>query len=641
MKSALLRVGSLGVVMVLGWIAIANAQRGEPSSDPSSTTSASQDANPLRAVPSRSIPPAADPFGLRKVPASSVTATSAEQPASGPSLGEPDQPAHTSDGGYSARPDRMASRVGPRYADPIPPAKTLAKTSTNSEPAPLRIDPFAMPANPMRNSKPDRTPIAKDSFGRSDEPPLESEGAGLPGDQQLEGAQNPQLSIQKIAPKEIQVGKPAVFRIVVRNVGQIAAGAVEVRDMTPKGTKLQNTTPQANRNAKGEIVWTVGTLRPGEQWTGTMQLMPTAEGRIGSVATVHFGADASASSMATRPQLVVETTGPDSVLIGEQAKLVITVSNPGSGVAAGVVLDERIPPGLQHPAGDELEYEVGDLKPGETRKLELPLAARRPGRSTNWLTARGDGSLRAESRLDIEVLAPQLDVAVDGPRRRYLERQATYTLSVKNPGTAPAKQVELAAELPAGLKFVSANNAGYYEESTRTVHWRLEELPAREIGSVTMVTLPVEAGQHAIRLRGSAQKGLVAEKQQPVLVEGVAAVLFQVADTADPIGLGEETTYEVRVVNQGSKAASNVRLTALLPPELKATAVEGPTRYSAESDRITFDGLAQLAPKDEAVFHIRAKALRAGDLRARFQLLTDDLQTPVNKEESTRVYADE
>lgn len=640
MKSALLRIGSLGVVIVLGWIAIANAQRGDRASDEPQTTSASQDGNPLRAVPSRSIPPATDPFGLQPTSTSSVRTTSAEQTSAGPSLGAPDQPARTSDSGYPARPDRMASRVGPRYADPIPPAKTSTKTASSGEPAPLQIDPFAMPANPMRGGKPEQEATGRDPYHRSDEP-LEAEGDGLPGDRQLEGAQNPQLSIQKIAPKEIQVGKPAVFRVVVRNVGQTAAGAVEVRDMVPKGTKLQNTTPQANRNGKGEIVWTVGTLRPGEQWTGTMQLMPTAEGRIGSVATVHFGADASASSLATRPQLVVETAGPESVLIGDQAKLVITVSNPGSGVATGVVLEERIPPGLQHPAGAELEYEVGNLKPGETRKLELPLAARQPGRSTNRLTARGDGSLRAESRWDLEVLAPQLDVAVEGPKRRYLERQATYTLSVKNPGTAPAKQVELAAELPAGLKFVSANNAGYYEESTRTVHWRLEELPAREVGSVTLVTLPVEAGQHAIRLRGSAQKGLVAEKQQPVLVEGVAAVLFQVADAADPIGLGEETTYEVRIVNQGSKAASNVRLTALLPPELKPTAIDGPTRYNAESDRITFDGLAQLAPKKEAVFHIRTKALRAGDLRARFQLLTDDLQTPVNKEESTRVYADE
>ena len=437
------------------------------------------------------------------------------------------------------------------------------------------------------------------------------------------------------------MGKPASFRVVVRNAGQIPACEVEIRDLVPKGTRLLGTTPQASRGARGEIVWTLGTIRPGEESTVEMQLMPTAEGEIGSVATVHFGADASARSIATRPQLVVATTVPNKVLIGDQVMLTITISNPGTGVATGVVLEERIPPGLQHPAGAELEYEVGDLKPGESRKLELPLVANRPGPTANLLSARGDGNLRAEDKRDLEVLAPQLDLVMEGPKRRYLERQATYLLSVSNPGTAPAKQVELAANLPPGMKFVSANNAGHYEESTRTVRWRLEELPANETGSVELVTMPVEAGQHSIKLRGTAQKGLAVEKEQPVTVEGIAAILFQVADAVDPIEVGGETTYEVHVVNQGSKAAANVRLAIVLPPEVKPLAAEGPTRHVLDGDRVLFDGLARLAPKADTTYRVRVKALKPGDLRIRFQLLTDDMQTPVTKEESTRVYADE
>ena len=59
------------------------------------------------------------------------------------------------------------------------------------------------------------------------------------------------------------------------------------------------------------------------------------------------------------------------MLIGEQVDVErLRFPIPGTGVATGVVLEERIPPGLQHPAGTELEYEVGDLKPGESRKLE-------------------------------------------------------------------------------------------------------------------------------------------------------------------------------------------------------------------------------------------------------------------------------
>ena len=259
-----------------------------------------------------------------------------------------------------------------------------------------------------------------------------------------------------------------------------------------------------------------------------MQLMPVDEGPIGSVATVSFAADASAQSVATRPQLAVKTTGPAKAQVGDELTLAIVVSNPGSGVAQKVVLEERVPAGLQHAAGPELQYEVGDLKPNESRQLDLKLTATQPGRIRNRMVARGEGNLTADDRFEIKVLAPQLDVALEGPKKRYLEREATYILSVSNPGTAPAKQVQLTAYLPPGLKYVSANNAGQYDEATRSVHWLLEELPVKESGSVALVTMPVGRAQ-TLRLSGSAEKGVAVEKEQPVVVEGIAAIHLEVA----------------------------------------------------------------------------------------------------------------
>ncbi len=279
------------------------------------------------------------------------------------------------------------------------------------------------------------------------------EGTGQPGGRHLEGPQSPQLTIEKVAPREVQVGKPATFRISVRNTGQAVAGNVEVRDQIPRGTRLLDSAPPAARGPHGELVWTLGTIRPGEQSSVQLQLVPTAEGEIGSVATVHFDADASARTVATRPKLTVQTSGANRVLVGNQVTLSIVVSNPGTGVASGVVLEEHIPAGLQHPAGSELEYNVGDLHPGESRRLDLQLAASRPGAVTNVLAARGEGNLRTEDRFHLEVVAPQLDIAMTGPKHRYLERAATYQLAISNPGTAPAEQVELVAYLPSGLKF--------------------------------------------------------------------------------------------------------------------------------------------------------------------------------------------
>jgi uncharacterized repeat protein (TIGR01451 family) len=482
---------------------------------------------------------------------------------------------------------------------------------------------------------------AAEPYDRSESNASAGDGTGQPGGRQLEGPQSPQIVIQKIAPPEIQVGRPAVLRLVVRNTGSMAASAVEIHDRVPRGARLLGSTPPASREQRGELFWSLGTLKPGGTSAVEMQVMPTEEGEIGSVATVQFQAEATARSRVTRPKLVITTAGPNRVLLGDETTLTFTVSNPGSGVATGVELAEHVPAGLKHPGGKDLVCPVGDLKPGESRRLQIPLKAVQPGPIVNLVTARGDANLHSEHSFNLEVTSPQLDVALTGPKRRYLEREATYQFSVSNPGTAPAQQVELVAYLPQGLKFVNANNAGRYDATTRAVYWRMDELPANQRGTVELVTLPMEQGQFSIKVRSAAQRGLVAEKEQPLLVEGLASVLFQLSHTKDPLEIGGETTYEISVVNQGSKASNNLQISVMLPAELKPLAADGPARFSIENNKVVFEALPQLAPKSVAAFHVRAKALRAGDLRVRCQMMTDDMQQPVIKEESTRVFADE
>jgi uncharacterized repeat protein (TIGR01451 family) len=469
----------------------------------------------------------------------------------------------------------------------------------------------------------------------------QTEGAGRPGGKQLEGPQTPTLTVEKSAPQEVQVGKPAVFQIVVRNTGQTPALAVEVRDQIPKGTQLVSTTPRAAQTAQGDLHWSLGTIKPGEEASLQMELMPLTEGEIGSVATVHFAAESSVRATATKPQLVLEVKAQPEVMIGDEITFSIKLSNPGSGAATGVLLQEAVPEALEHEAGPELEYDVGELKPGETRQLELTMKAVKAGRFTNALFARGEGAARAECKSEIEIIAPALELQIEGPKRRYLDRQATYTVSVSNPGTAAATKVGLLTHLPPGLKFVEANNEGRYDAQTRSVHWLLEQLPANEMGSVTLTVLPVEAGEQPVQVESTADRGLSAKREQLVVVEGVSAILFTVADVADPVEVGGETTYEIKVVNQGTKAATNLQLVALLPAEMKPLSGEGPSRYVVDGQRVLFDPLPQLAPKADTTFKVKAQGLRAGDVRVSVQLLTDEMRTPVTKEESTKIYADE
>jgi uncharacterized repeat protein (TIGR01451 family) len=256
------------------------------------------------------------------------------------------------------------------------------------------------------------------------------------------------------------------------------------------------------------------------------------------------------------------------------------------------------------------------------------------------MTAKADAGLHVEASCEFEIVAPDLQVTVEGPERRFLERPATYQVSVDNPGTAPAKEVQLVTHLPKGLQFVSANNLGEYDAAAHSVIWSLAELPANERGTVELVALPVEPGQHTLQVSTKARDGLTDEIQKQVTVEGIAALMFEVVDRDDPIEVGGETGYEIRVVNQGSKAAGNVQVTAIMPPGLRALSGHGDTRHAIQGDRVVFAPLPQLGPKAETTFRIQAQGIRDGDHRIKVQITTDEIREPITKEESTRVYAD-
>ncbi len=324
--------------------------------------------------------------------------------------------------------------------------------------------------------------------------------ASLPGKLQWDGVQTPVLAIEKTAPEEVQVSRPATFTTTVRNTGKVVAHGVKVIDYVPRGTQLAAAHPEFVRAADGSLVWNLGTIHPGEEASVSMKLIPVTEGEIGSVARVSFETQASARTISTRPQIQLTQILPDRVLIGTDAIVNISVTNPGSGDAAGVVIEADIPPELSHVAGNELEYKIGTLRPGQTKQLKLRLKARLAGLAINSLTIRGEGRLMDRSVAEIEVVAPELQVGISGPRVRYLDREASYVIQVANPGTATSQNVGLVAYLARGLKFVSTDHQGEYDVTEHAVYWRLEELPPNIQDAVKLTTVAIEAGEQKIRL---------------------------------------------------------------------------------------------------------------------------------------------
>lgn len=515
------------------------------------------------------------------------------------------------------------------------PAPSAAFSDSNP---PVEMHPAANSGHTMNEN-----PVSVSSAPSTSSPSsATSQGSGKPGDASLEGAQLTRVSIQKKAPVEIQVGKASVWEITVKNEGKTDAVGVQIHDEIPQGTQLLNTYPAAQVAPNGEITWNVGTMPSGTMATVKMELIPTQEGEIGSVATVTTRSVASAKTVATRPLLKVETFGDASILLGTSTELSIVVSNPGTGVTRDVVLSETVPSELQFEGGAELLYKVGDLQPGESKTTKLPLTAVRPGRFSNKIVAKSAPNLTVENVLEMEVTAPQLALSLEGPGKRFLEKEGTYRLVLKNSGTASAKNVEMTVTLPPGWTFNRANNFGAFLKESRRVMWKLEELGATETATAEVVVTPVEIGAFSMNYNASAEICPAINGQKNVSVEGIAALMFQVVDSNDPIQVGEETTYTVEVMNQGSKQAENVQVAVDIPAGLQVVTCDenARTANAADGKQLLFNAIPTLGPKATKTYRFTLRGVASGDQRVAVKLSSREFQTPIVKEESTRVFTE-
>jgi hypothetical protein len=109
-------------------------------------------------------------------------------------------------------------------------------------------------------------------------------------------------------------------------------------------------------------------------------------------------------------------------------------------------------------------------------------------------------------------------------------------------------------------------------------------------------------------------------------------------DTDDPLLPNEETTFIIRVTNQGTADDFGIRIVGSIPPELVPVSGDGDSDIAIDGKSFQMAIIETLAPKQAVEWRLKCKAVQAGDARLRVDMNSKLLRQPVREEESTHIY---
>jgi uncharacterized repeat protein (TIGR01451 family) len=476
----------------------------------------------------------------------------------------------------------------------------------------------------------------------STDPPLEGNVPKAAPPKALEaftGRQESAISLEWHGSPQARAGRPAEYVLAVRNVCALPVQQVLVRVQLPAGARATETEPKAN--TEGDVLWwDLGTLMAKQQKDLRLCLVADARGNLACNAWVTFTGTSAMHIQVSEPRLALKLTPPEKLVLGDSANIQFIVTNPGDGVAEKVKIHALLSEGLEHPSGKSIEFDMGNLGPKETRTVQLVCATKAGGEQKCEGTAEARGDLHARDRCVMNVVAPRLDLQVTGPKLRYIDRKAVYSFRVTNPGTGPATNVVVTDVIPAGFKFAAASDGGQADPALRTVSWTIGELAPSQAKEVKLEVVATDPGEFHHHVTAQGARGVKVNSDIQTRVEGASALLLEIVDTENPIEVGAETSYQIRLTNTGSKTETDIKLVGILPDKMQFKTATGPTRFQIKNREIVFEPLPKLEPKAEAIYRITVKAVATGDVRFKAQITSASLTEPVTEMESTRIYED-
>ncbi len=563
--------------------------------------------------------------------------------------------------GVSTQKDSQSSEIEslPAFGESAQPAKgKTAGTITTGRPTPAKR-PASM-ASSDRSTVAERTsPISRADGAIGPEGPFVPKSTAIKdGGRLFTGAdapavsengmlfarKGPVLSVETHGPRKITVGKESAYEVKIINSGDVAAEDLIVFVNLPEwaeviGTEASAGSTQAGTSAQisAPFQWKVGRLEAKSLEKMSLRIVPRQSRPFDLAVRWEFKPATSQTLIEVQePKLEMQLDGPREVFYGKKEIYRLKMINSGSGNAEGVAI-KFVPIG----AGDNVPaiYELGLLPAGEDKLIEVELTARQSGMLEIQVEAKGDAGIHAELTEKVLVRRAGLEIGVEGPKLLFVGTTATYVVRLSNPGNAPAKNINFTATLPAGLKYLGGIEGARSESNGSKLHWTADSINPESVQTFAIKCVPNTAGVSRVEVAANAEDDLIASAVALTQVESAANLTLEVKDPGGPVPVGEETAYEIRIRNRGTKDAEGVEVIGYFSRGIEPTGAEGGANRIAPG-QVVFMPIPTLAPGAEITLKIRARAESPGNHIFRAEMHCKALGSRLVSEEATLYYQD-
>ncbi|HSF72186.1 MAG TPA: DUF4347 domain-containing protein, partial [Microcoleus sp.] len=202
--------------------------------------------------------------------------------------------------------------------------------------------------------------------------------------------------------------------------------------------------------------------------------------------------------------------------------------------------------------------------------------------------------------IDEPTLVADVSIVKKGPLFATPNSTITYTITSTNNGPNTAESVLIQDPLPEGLTFVSTDNGGSFNPTTRTVIWPAIPTLAngasvtRTITAIVPATVDTALTNTAYSTSSTFDPNLANNNSSQPISQVSTTIVAALADVVTSktgttaAAPGATVSYTISTVNNGPSTAENVTITDSIVPNLTGVTVSNGGTYDGVTGIVTF-----------------------------------------------------